>query len=200
MAPWLCSLQQHLSSRELPRSRKHMALCFFHRLRSSCCPWALRWVPWCPHDVEDGFPRASNPWEGETNACCLLWPWLQFTCHYAYLSVRSSHKVQPTFNGRPWGLGGGVIGCLERGVPHIPSAFGQKILRTSRVAALFCVWYSPRQGFQSGQRHRVLPAEAAGPLALSGGPGVTSGSLGFSACALSQALPLALFPCSRLLR
>ena len=47
--------------RELPPSRKHVVLCFFHRLRSSCCPWALRWVPWCPHDVEDGFPRASNP-------------------------------------------------------------------------------------------------------------------------------------------
>ena len=131
--------------------------------------WAWRWGPWCSRDMEDGFPRASNPLEGETNSGCLLWPWLQFTCHYAHLSVRSGHNVQPTFNGRPWRLGSRITRCLEGGVPHIPSAFGQKILRTTRVVALFCVWYSPRQGFQSGQRHRVLPAEAAAPLALSGG-------------------------------
>ena len=131
--------------------------------------WAWRWVPWCSRDTEDGFPRASNPLEGETNAGCLLCLWLQFTCYYAHLSVRSGHSVQPTFNGRPWRLGSRITRCLEGGVPHIPSAFGQKILRTTRVVALFCVWYSPRQGIRSEQRHRVLPAEAAAPLALSGG-------------------------------
>ena len=71
---WPCDFAAYSSTyplRELPQSRKHMVLGFFHRLRSSCCPWALRWVPWCPHDVEDGFPRASDPREGENNACCL---------------------------------------------------------------------------------------------------------------------------------
>lgn len=44
----------------------------FTGMRSSCCHVGLSWATQCPHDMEAGFPRVSDPQEGETNACCLL--------------------------------------------------------------------------------------------------------------------------------